>query len=51
MQRFYLRFLRKTKLFGPNGSEGNKILIFQNKNPKISLICPEYHFGDVREIF
>ena len=31
------------RVFGPNGSEGHKIWIFQNKNAKISLICPKWY--------
>ncbi len=44
------RFYVKRFIFPPNGSEGHRIWIFQNKNPKISLISPKWYFGNIREI-
>ncbi len=44
------QILRKTSIFGPNGSEGHRISLFRIKNPKTSLISPKYNFGDIREI-
>ncbi len=44
ISEFYVK-----RVFGPNGSEGHRIWIFQNKNPKISLISPKWYFGYKRD--
>ncbi len=47
----YLTFLCKMSLFfGPNGSEGHRIWIFQNKDPKNLSISPKWYLLDIREI-
>ncbi len=46
ISHFYVK-----RIFGPNGSEGHRIWIFQNINPKISLISLKWYFGDIIETF